>query len=95
VIDSASTSELAQIASEIGADVLSGDLSYPFGTGALQLSEPELFTQFDGVSFHRSPGALNTIGRRASQHSCCSPGQGRRWPLRWHRSCCWRSYLAA
>ena len=29
---------------------------------------------------NRPPGALYTMSRRASQHSCCSTGQGRRWP---------------
>ena len=44
---------------------------------------------------NRPLGALCPISGRAPQHSYCSTGQGRRWPLRWHRSCCWRSYLAA
>jgi hypothetical protein len=46
-VDPANAHELALIASEIGADVLKGDLRYPSETGAWQLGDLDLSEYFD------------------------------------------------
>ena len=41
-VDPANANELAEIAGEVGADVLEGDLSYPSDTGSWQLGDLDL-----------------------------------------------------
>jgi hypothetical protein len=46
-VDPANAEELAEIAGEIGADVLSGDLRYPSDIGGWQLDDPDLSEYLD------------------------------------------------
>jgi len=47
LVDFSNARELAQIASEIGADVLTGDLRYPSETGGWQLGDLDLSEYLD------------------------------------------------
>src|SRR5450759_2005691 len=42
IVDPANANELAEIAGEVGADILKGDLSYPSETGGWQLGDLDL-----------------------------------------------------
>jgi hypothetical protein len=42
IVDPANANEMAEIAREVGADVLMGDLSYPSGTSGWQLGDLDL-----------------------------------------------------
>src|SRR5450759_303733 len=42
IVDPANANELAEIAGEVGADILKGDLSYPSETGGWQLGDVDL-----------------------------------------------------
>jgi hypothetical protein len=62
LIDPANAEELANLADEIGADVLSGDLRYPSDTGGRQLGDLDLSEYLDRYRDQRLVLIIAPIG---------------------------------
>ena len=70
-VDPANARELAQIAGEIGADVLSGDLRYPSDTGGWQLGEQDLSEYLDRCRNQRMVIIIAPLGAAGPQTYTC------------------------
>ena len=88
-VDPANANELAQIAGEIGAEVLTGDLRYPSETGGWQLGELDLSEYLDRYRNQRMVIVIAPVGPAGPQTYTCgicgfimnAPGECRRCKL--------------
>ena len=70
-IDPANANELAEIAGEVGADVLKGDLSYPSVTGSWQLGDLDLGEYLDCYRGKRLVLIIAPVGDAPSPTYTC------------------------
>ena len=70
-VDPSNASELKQIAAEIGADVLEGDLRYPSETGGWQLGDLDLSEYHDRYRGKRLVLIIAPVGEAESETYTC------------------------
>jgi hypothetical protein len=71
-VDPANARELAQIASEISADGLTGDLRYPSETGGWQLGDLDLSEYLDRYCNQRAVLIIAPVGQAGPAMYICS-----------------------
>jgi hypothetical protein len=70
-VDPANANELAEIAGEVGADVLEGDLSYPSETGSWQLGDVDLGEYLDRYRGKSLVLIIASVGDAPSPNYTC------------------------
>src|SRR5450759_3195639 len=70
-VDPANANELANIAGEVGADVLKGDLLYPSETGSWQLGDVDLGEYLDRYQGKRLVLIIASVGDAPSPNYTC------------------------